>query len=206
MSLRYFLPIYLLAYIIAAFFWRSYEVWKKTGVNPVVFKGSDSAHDFVGRVFKALFAVIVVVVVIYAFIPSAYQYVMPLHWLERTWIKLPGIVLLLVSLLWTMLAQAQMGNSWRVGINTEHRTKLVQTGVFRLSRNPIFVGMIVTLLGLFLMIPNVGTLIALLVGIILIGIQVRLEEEYLTSTHGDTYIEYRRKRPQMDIANGRFQN
>jgi protein-S-isoprenylcysteine O-methyltransferase Ste14 len=38
----------------------------------------------------------------------------------------------------------------------------------------------------------VGTLIALLVGIILIGIQVRLEEEYLTSTHGDTYIEYRR--------------
>jgi hypothetical protein len=61
MSLRYFLPIYLLAYIIAAFFWRSYEVWKKTGVNPVVFKGSDSAHDFVGRVFKALFAVIVVV-------------------------------------------------------------------------------------------------------------------------------------------------
>jgi protein-S-isoprenylcysteine O-methyltransferase Ste14 len=52
--------------------------------------------------------------------------------------------------------------------------------------------MIVTLLGLFLMIPNVGTLIALLVGIILIGIQVRLEEEYLTSTHGDTYIEHRR--------------
>jgi hypothetical protein len=149
MSLRYFLPIYLLAYIIAAFFWRAYEVWKKTGVNPVVFKGSDSALDFVGRVFKALFAVIVVVVVIYAFIPSAYQYVMPLHWLERTWIKLPGIVLLLVSLLWTLL-------------------------------------------GLFLMIPNVGTLIALLVGIILIGIQVRLEEEYLTSTHGDTYIEHRR--------------
>jgi protein-S-isoprenylcysteine O-methyltransferase Ste14 len=192
MSLRYFLPIYLLAYIIAAFFWRAYEVWKKTGVNPVVFKDSDSAHDFVGRVFKALFAVIVAVVVIYAFIPSAYQYVMPIHWLERTWIKLPGIVLLLVSLLWTMLAQAQMGNSWRIGIDTEHRTKLVQTGVFRLSRNPIFVGMIVTLLGLFLMIPNVGTLIALLVGIILIGIQVRLEEEYLTSTHGDTYIEYRR--------------
>jgi|SRR5215217_2038985 len=193
MSLRYFLPIYLLAYIIAAFFWRSYEVWKKTGVNPVVFKGSDSAHDFVGRVFKALFAVIVAVVVIYAFIPSAYQYVMPINWLERTWIKLNGIVLLLVSLVWTILAQAQMGNSWRIGIDTEHRTKLVQTGVFRLSRNPIFVGMIVTLLGLFLMIPNVGTLIALLVGIILIGIQVRLEEEYLTSTHGDTYIEYRRK-------------
>ncbi len=56
-----------------------------------------------------------------------------------------------------------MGNSWRIGIDTEHRTELVQRGVFRISRNPIFVGMIVTLLGLFLTIPNVVTLITLLV-------------------------------------------
>ena len=192
MSLRYFLPIYLVAYIIAAFFWRSYAVWKKTGVNPVVFKGSDSAHDFVGRIFKALFAVIVAIVIVHAFIPNAYQYVMPLHSLERTSVRSTGLVLLLVALVWTIVAQAQLGNSWRIGIDTENRTELVQAGVFRLSRNPIFVGMIVALLGLFLVIPNVGTLITLLVGTILIGIQVRLEEEYLTSMHGDTYNEYRR--------------
>lgn len=71
MSLRYFLPIYLLAYFSAAFFWRSYAVWKRSGVNPVVFKGSDGAHDFIGRVFKALLAAIVAVVVIYAFVPNA---------------------------------------------------------------------------------------------------------------------------------------
>ena len=191
MSLRYFLPIYLLAYFIAAFFWRSYGVWKRTGVNPVVFKGSESAHDFIGRIFKALFAVIVAVVVIDSFVPSAYQYLIPLHWLERIWIKLTGIVFLVVSLAWTIVAQAQMGDSWRIGIDTEHRTELVRNGVFKISRNPIFVGMMVTLLGLFLIIPNVGTLIALLVGVILIGIQARLEEEYLTRVHGDKYIKYR---------------
>lgn len=190
--MKYFLPVYLLAYSIAAFFWRSYVVRKKTGVNPVVFKSSDSAHDFIGRIFKALFAVVVAVVVIYSFTPGAYQYLMPVHWLERTWIKLTGIVLLLVSLLWTILAQAQMGNSWRIGIDTEHRTELVRSGVFKISRNPIFVGMMATLLGLFLTIPNVVTLITLLVGVILIGIQVRLEEECLTKMHGENYIEYRR--------------
>lgn len=52
--------------------------------------------------------------------------------------------------------------------------------------------MIVTLLGLFLAIPNVVTLITLVVGIVLIGIQVRLEEEYLTRVHGKDYLEYRR--------------
>ncbi len=192
MSLRYFLPIYLLAYFIAAFFWRSYVVWKRTGVNPVVFKGSDSAHDFIGRIFKVLFAVIVAVVVIYAFLPGAYQYLVPIDPFERRWIKLTGIVLLLASLAWTILAQAQMGDSWRIGIDTEHNTQLVQRGVFRLSRNPIFVGMILTLFGLFLVIPNVGTLFTFLIGIVLIGIQVRLEEEYLTRSHGEKYIEYRR--------------
>lgn len=192
MSLRYLLPLYLIVYLTAAFFWRSYAVWKRTGVNPVVFKSSDSAHDFVGRVFKFLFAVMVAVVAIYAFVPSAYQYVMPIPGLEQTTIRWIGIILLLVSLPWTIIAQAQMGDSWRIGIDTEHQTTLVQRGVYRFSRNPIFVGIIVTLLGLFLIIPNVGTLVTLLLGIILIGIQVRLEEEYLTRTHGNRYIEYRR--------------
>jgi protein-S-isoprenylcysteine O-methyltransferase Ste14 len=36
------------------------------------------------------------------------------------------------------------------------------------------------------------TLVTLLVGIILIGIQVRLEEQYLMQMHGDKYTEYRR--------------
>ena len=178
--------------MIAAFFWRSYAVRKRTGVNPVVFKGSDTAHDFIGRLFKTLFGVVVVVVFIYAFSLSAYSYVMPIHWLERAWIRLTGSILLLVSLLWTVVAQAQMGDSWRIGIDIEHNTQLVQGGVFRLSRNPIYVGMIATLFGLFLVIPNTGTLIILVVGIILIGIQVRLEEEYLTRLHGEKYIEYRR--------------
>ena len=192
MSPKYFLPVYLLAYVIAAFFWRSYVVWKETGVNPVVFRGSDSAHDFIGRVFKALFALIVAVVVVYAFIPGAYRYVLPIRWLERPAVQLTGFVLLLVSFAWTVVAQAHMGHSWRIGIDNEHSTALVHTGVFSRSRNPIFLGMIVTLFGLFLVIPSAGTLFTFLLGVILIGIQVRLEEEYLATSHGDKYIEYRR--------------
>ena len=192
MSLRYFLPIYLLAYVIAAFLWRSYAVWKETGVNPVVFRSTDSAHDFIGRLFKLVFALIVILVFVHLFLPNAYQYFLPLAWVERVWVRWIGVILLLVSLAWTVLAQVQMGQSWRIGIDVEHETQLVQGGVFKLSRNPIFIGMIATLLGLFLVIPNVGTLLTLMVGTILIAIQVRLEEEHLTSVHGEQYMQYRR--------------
>jgi len=55
----------------------------------------------------------------------------------------------------------------------------VQTGIFRRSRNPIFLGMIATLIGFFLTIPNALTLLLLALGFVLIQNQVRLEEEFL---------------------------
>lgn len=86
-----------------------------------------------------------------------------------------------------------MGESWRIGIDEERRTPLMRKGVFSLSRNPIFLGMMLTLLGLFLATPNAVTLTVLALDVVLIQIQVRLEEEFLSKTHGPDYAEYRRE-------------
>ena len=193
MHLRYFLPVYLVFYFFAAFFWRSYRVWKRTGINPVTFKGSDNAHDFIGRVFKIVFVVIVLVVSVYAFSPFAYTYTEPIQKLEHRWLGWLGVLLLLLSFIWTVVAQAQMGEAWRIGIDSKHQTPLVEKGAFRISRNPIFLGMMITLLGLFLTIPNALTLLAFVLGVVLIGVQVRLEEEYLAQVHPDAYPEYRQR-------------
>jgi len=190
MWLRYFLPVYLAAYFGAAFVWRSYTVWRKSGINPVVFKQSDDAHDFIGRVFKLLFGIVVIVVVLYSVFPAAYEYLLPIPWLDREWIKVAGVTVLLASLIWTILAQSQMGESWRIGIDIEHKTQLVQAGVFSISRNPIFLGILVTILGLLLATPNAITLTLLVLAFVLVNIQVRLEEEHLKTMIGDEYILY----------------
>ena len=192
-NLRFFLPVYLFVYILVAFVWRSYIVWKRTGISPVTFKGSDTAHDFIGRVFKLVFVLVLLVVVVYSVFPFAYTYTSPIQWLENRWARSIGVLLLLLSLVWTIIAQSQMGEAWRIGIDTEHRTPLVQKGLFSISRNPIFLGMILTLLGLFLTLPNAVTLLASVLGIVLIGIQVRLEEGYLAQVHPETYREYRQR-------------
>jgi protein-S-isoprenylcysteine O-methyltransferase Ste14 len=193
MSLRYFLPVYLFIYVLVAFVWRSYIVWKRTGINPVTFKGSDNAHDFVGRVFKLVFVVVVLVLFVYSFFPFAYAYTAPIQWLEHRWLRSAGVVMLLLSLVWIGVAQSQMGEAWRIGIDTDHRTPLIQNGLFGISRNPIFFGMMVTLLGLFLTLPNALTLLTFVLGVVLMGIQVRLEEEYLTQVHPKAYPEYRQR-------------
>lgn len=188
----YVLVIYLVIYLGTAFILPSYRVWKKTGVNPVTFGSADNAHDYIGKLFKLVMGGLAIVVLIYAFAPGFYSYLLPVFWLQNQMIQSVGITLIAFSLIWTVLAQIQMGNSWRIGIDEERKTQLVSIGVFRFSRNPIFLGMIVTLTGFFLAIPNALTLLILVLGFVLMQIQVRLEEEFLTKTHGAVYEEFRR--------------
>ena len=189
----YFLIIYLIIYFGAAFVLPSYRVWKRTGVNPVTFRGADTAHDYIGKFFKIVMLVLTLTVIVYAFASNFYTYLMPIVWLENRIVQYVGIGLLLLSLGWTILAQIQMGNSWRIGIDEEKETPLVQKGLFSLSRNPIFLGMQITLLGFFLVSPNALTLLIFVLGFLLIQIQVRLEEEFLTKLHGENYLLYCRK-------------
>jgi len=69
----------------------------------------------------------------------------------------------------------------------------VQQGVFALSRNPIFLGMQFMLLGLLLVLPNAVTLATCVLGMALIQIQVRLEEEHLIQLHGEAYRAYQQR-------------
>ena len=193
MFFRYFLPACLLAYLFTTLFWRFYVVWKKTGINPFTFKNFDTAHDFVGRVFKLTFALLVMVVLVYALSPAAYAYLAPIRWLDHPSLQWIGVAFVIFSLVWTIIAQAQMGEAWRIGIDNQHRTPLVQKGIFRISRNPIYIGVVITLAGVFLIIPNALTLLIVIVGLVLIGVQVRLEEEHMRKMYPKQYAEYCRR-------------
>jgi len=188
--LRYLLPVYLIAYLGLAFFWRSFLVWRRTGVNPYVLGKTDNAHDFAGMLFRLTLIAIVAVVILHAVSSQAYQYLTPILWLERQALQHAGLFLLAASFIWTLFAQAQMGNSWRIGIDANTKTALITHGIFRWSRNPIFLGMRVTLLGFFLILPNALTLATLILGDALMQIQVRLEEDYLRQAHGEEYQKY----------------
>jgi protein-S-isoprenylcysteine O-methyltransferase Ste14 len=96
---------------------------------------------------------------------------------------LAGLILLLLSLI-------SFGNSFRVGIDKEHPDKLITTGVFAFSRNPIYVAFGTILLGQFLIFPNWILLVYLGVAVWLFHRQVLREEEYLKGHYGNDYSDY----------------
>jgi protein-S-isoprenylcysteine O-methyltransferase Ste14 len=107
--------------------------------------------------------------------------------------KCVGLALLFLSFLWSLTAQINMKNSWRIGIDNDTKTELITNGLFSISRNPFFFGVIFSLLGLFLITPNALTLLFLILGYVLIQIQIRLEEEFLTKNLKQEYLEYKQK-------------
>lgn len=185
------LLLYFIAYLLLAFVWRSLVVYKRSGQNPLVLPARDDAYGYVGRAFKILIILVATIVVLNATAPNWMTLLGSLHLLQTALFKQIGWALLAVSLLFLLVAQAQMGNSWRIGIDESNRTELVSKGLFSFSRNPIFLSMRINLIGLFLVLPNAVTLALVAVGEVLMQVQVRLEEAHLQSLHGAKYMEYR---------------
>jgi protein-S-isoprenylcysteine O-methyltransferase Ste14 len=102
--------------------------------------------------------------------------------------KAVGAALSVAGTAVTLVAQAQMGASWRIGVDPDERTELVSTGLYRSVRNPIFTGMVLFAAGQALLVPGAvavagaGLLAAAVEG------QVRVvEEPALLAAHGDAY-------------------
>lgn len=187
------LAAYFAAYVLFLFVGRSVAVWRRTGVNPYVLPRSDDAHGYVARAFRFVLPLCAAAAFVPWLAPGADAWLGPFPVIEHPAARTVGWGLLIASFAWIGVAQAQMGASWRIGIDEARSTDLVAQGLFRVSRNPIFLGMRVTLVGLFLVDPSAATMLVLVVGEILVQVQVRLEEDHLAALHGDAYAEYRRR-------------
>lgn len=191
--MKLFLIFYLLIFFGLAMILPSYRIWKTTGVNPYKLGKSESAHDYIGILFRLAMLAIVLVVILFAFLPGIYEYLVPISYLNNMTLTTIGQILLVIAVAWVLIAQVHMQKSWRIGIDEDVKTDLIQTGLFKFSRNPIFLGMRVMLFGLFLVIPSAASLAIMIAGDLLIQIQVRLEEEFLTRKHGESYLIYQKQ-------------
>jgi protein-S-isoprenylcysteine O-methyltransferase Ste14 len=104
-----------------------------------------------------------------------------------------GVGLCFMGLLVLFLSLVSFGRSFRVGIDVDQPDKLVTTGVFAISRNPIYVGFALVLVGQFLVFPNWIPLVYLAAGVSLFHRQVLREESFMRQHYGQEYADYCRR-------------
>jgi protein-S-isoprenylcysteine O-methyltransferase Ste14 len=101
-----------------------------------------------------------------------------------------GVLLCLAGLLLVFLSLVSFGKSFRVGIDPDRPDRLVTTGVFAFSRNPIYVAFGFVLLGQFLVFPNWILLVYMIAATWLFHRQISREEEYLREHYAKQYSDY----------------
>jgi protein-S-isoprenylcysteine O-methyltransferase Ste14 len=105
-----------------------------------------------------------------------------------------GTALMVIGIVMTTIAQANMGRSWRVGVDATETTQLVTGGLFRFVRNPIYSAIVITIVGLVILVPSRLSLVTLVALVGSLQVQVRVvEEPYLLSHHGAEYRDYARR-------------
>lgn len=91
------------------------------------------------------------------------------------------------------MAVLTMKDSWRAGLAKGDKTKIVTNGIYKISRNPAFLGFDCVYLGILLMFFNWILLVFSAFAIIMLHLQILQEEQYLPDVFGEEYISYKGK-------------
>jgi len=91
------------------------------------------------------------------------------------------------------LALRAFGSSWRLGIDRDRPGPLVTVGVFARSRNPVYLGLTLSAVGVSLMLGRLVLLALATLCAFYLHFLVRREERFLTRHYGDAYREYAKR-------------
>ena len=106
-------------------------------------------------------------------------------------LRILGIILGVISIIFFALATITMRNSWRVGI-PEEKTSLITNGIYKWSRNPAFVGFDLLYCSICLIFCNILLVIVSLWATMMLHLQILQEEEHMHNMFGKEYDNYKK--------------
>jgi protein-S-isoprenylcysteine O-methyltransferase Ste14 len=98
-----------------------------------------------------------------------------------------GVALLLAGYAGTLWTYSAMGDSWRIGVDRNERTRLISFGPYAWVRHPIYAFQVVMLAGAVLLLPTLLSIAALVLHVVCVRIKARDEEQHLLTVHGQDY-------------------
>lgn len=179
-----YISIYALIIVVIVVLSRVF-VMNKNGIKAMRFGEKDKSDFLIPPAVLALFYVILTGILNIPKVGTEIINIEIIGWIGVTSSML-GMILFILSLI-------SFGKSFRVGIDDEKPGALITTGVFAVSRNPIYTAFVLILLGIFLTYSNWIILLYLFGFCYIINRQVLREEESLKKIYGAEYLEYCKK-------------
>ena len=169
---------------------KSIYFYKKNKVNPAAFLTAGNTKE------RILWSGLLIIFFLFAtlMIVNAFSAGIGFPIVKENGIMdIAGIFLVIIGILVMGLAQYQMGTDWRMGNDEQGNIHLVHKGIFKRSRNPIYMSIVVLSLGIVVLLNSIPAGILWLGVIILFNEIIKTEEKFLTKKFGQAYIKYKQQ-------------
>jgi protein-S-isoprenylcysteine O-methyltransferase Ste14 len=177
----------LLRYIVPGLWAVFYAIWGLAALGAKEPQRSESP-------FSRL-AILLVTILGFALALTAWFRIGPLAWRftphTLTW-ALAGVLIEALGIGYALLARAYLGRNWSgtVAIKKDHQ--LISSGPYALSRNPIYTGILLGLLGTAIAYGELRGLFGLALVLLAFLAKMSIEEKFLSQQFGAEYTQYRR--------------
>ena len=109
------------------------------------------------------------------------------------WVRYFGLFFGSCGLVFFIISVVTMKNNWRAGISESEKTELVTNGIYKISRNPAFLGFDLVYIGFVLMFFNWILFAISFITILIFHLQItKVEEPFLIKTFGTDYENYKK--------------
>jgi protein-S-isoprenylcysteine O-methyltransferase Ste14 len=116
---------------------------------------------------------------------------------DTPWLRVIGIICLLLSTAFTLWARWVLGTMWSFSAVAKASHELRTDGPYRITRHPIYTGLLGMFFGTVLMSGLGHYLSIFILAIVIFEVKLHLEERLMTETFGEQYVEYKRRVPQL---------
>jgi protein-S-isoprenylcysteine O-methyltransferase Ste14 len=167
----------------------------RSGISHAELDSHSRSQTWAHRLFHGFRAVIWSICVTRVFVPEIDTILVPLSIFQHPFEASLGLLLLLLGLFLILYVQEYLGLAWFSGIREEGPQELVSSGPYSVIRHPIFVGITLGQIGFFLALPSIFSLLCLGIGIVVLIIQGRLEEQRMEAAFGQIWRDYAARTP-----------
>jgi protein-S-isoprenylcysteine O-methyltransferase Ste14 len=159
--------------------------WQVKAVNT---KTTQRLEPAASRILRVLAFLIVIALLATTRIPFPWLYLQlwPVGLLPF-WV---GAALTVAGLLFAVWAREHLGRNWSRSVTIKQDHELITTGPYALVRHPIYTGILAGFLGTAIALAQVRGVIAFGLVFLVIWAKLRLEEQWMRSQFGETYVSY----------------
>jgi protein-S-isoprenylcysteine O-methyltransferase Ste14 len=128
----------------------------------------------------------------------------PGEWYGHSWLRenfvahtnVVGIIGLSIAVLGAIIActsRYRLGKNWSLSVQRKENHQLIQHGMYKRVRHPIYTGLLLLFIGNALIVGDYRAIIAVLIVFISLWLKLKKEEKLLTETFGAAYTAYQKQ-------------